>query len=80
MANIKSRIKRNKQNEKRRMRNKAVKSSLKTAIRKFNETVAAGSRWAFWPVRGEPGTLVRRVLGHYPPRRSKPQRLGLIHH
>jgi small subunit ribosomal protein S20 len=42
VANIKSQIKRNKQNEKRRMRNKAVKSSLKTAIRKFNETAAAG--------------------------------------
>ncbi len=42
MANIKSQIKRNKQNEKRRMRNKAVKSSLKTAVRKFNETVATG--------------------------------------
>ena len=42
MANIKSQIKRNKQNEKRRMRNKAVKSSLKTAVRKFNETLAAG--------------------------------------
>jgi small subunit ribosomal protein S20 len=42
VANIKSQIKRNKQNEKRRMRNKAVKSSLKTAIRRFNETLAAG--------------------------------------
>jgi small subunit ribosomal protein S20 len=42
VANIKSQIKRNKQNEKRRMRNKAVKSSLKTAIRKFNEAAAAG--------------------------------------
>ena len=42
MANIKSQIKRNKQNEKRRMRNKAVKSSLKTAIRKFNETATTG--------------------------------------
>jgi small subunit ribosomal protein S20 len=42
VANIKSQIKRNKQNEKRRMRNKAVKSSLKTAIRKFNETVVTG--------------------------------------
>ena len=43
MANIKSQIKRNKQNEKRRLRNKAVKSSLKTAIRKYNEAVAAGN-------------------------------------
>ena len=42
MANIKSQIKRNKQNEKRRLRNKSVKSSLKTAIRKFNEAVQSG--------------------------------------
>ena len=42
MANIKSQIKRNKQSEKRRLRNKSVKSSLKTAIRKFNEAVQAG--------------------------------------
>ena len=42
MANIKSQIKRNKQNEKRRLRNKAVKSSLKTAIRKFNQSTGTG--------------------------------------
>jgi small subunit ribosomal protein S20 len=42
VANIKSQIKRNKQNEKRRLRNKAVKSSLKTAVRKFNVATAAG--------------------------------------
>jgi small subunit ribosomal protein S20 len=41
VANIKSQIKRNRQNEKRRLRNKAVKSSLKTAIRKFHESTAA---------------------------------------
>ena len=44
MANIKSQIKRNKQNEKRRLRNKSVKSSLKTAIRKFHEAVEAGDQ------------------------------------
>ena len=44
MANIKSQIKRNRQNEKRRMRNKAVKSALKTAIRKFNERLATDPR------------------------------------
>jgi small subunit ribosomal protein S20 len=32
VANIKSQIKRNKQNEKRRLRNKAVKSEIKTRI------------------------------------------------
>ena len=42
MANIKSQIKRNRTNEKARLRNKAVKSSLKTAIRKFREAAAAG--------------------------------------
>jgi small subunit ribosomal protein S20 len=42
VANIKSQIKRNRQNEKRRLRNKSVKSALKTAVRKFNEAVAAG--------------------------------------
>ncbi len=42
MANIKSQIKRNRQNEKRRLRNKSVKSSLKTAIRKFHEASATG--------------------------------------
>ena len=42
MANIKSQIKRNRQNEKRRLRNKSVKSSLKTAVRKFHEATEAG--------------------------------------
>jgi small subunit ribosomal protein S20 len=42
VANIKSQIKRNKTNEKARLRNKAVKSSLKTAIRKAREAAAAG--------------------------------------
>jgi small subunit ribosomal protein S20 len=42
VANIKSQIKRNRQNEKRRLRNKSVKSSLKTAIRKFHEASASG--------------------------------------
>ncbi|MFJ5552240.1 MULTISPECIES: 30S ribosomal protein S20 [unclassified Streptomyces] len=42
MANIKSQIKRNKTNEKARLRNKSVKSALRTFIRKANEAVAAG--------------------------------------
>ena len=42
MANIKSQIKRNKQNEKARQRNKAVKSSLRTAVRSFREAADAG--------------------------------------
>jgi small subunit ribosomal protein S20 len=42
VANIKSQIKRNKQNEKARQRNKAVKSELKTAVRKFREAADSG--------------------------------------
>lgn len=42
MANIKSQIKRNRQNEERRQRNKAVKSSLKTYVRNFREAADAG--------------------------------------
>lgn len=42
MANIKSQIKRNKTNEKARQRNKAVKSAIKTAVRKTREAVEAG--------------------------------------
>ncbi len=44
MANIKSQIKRNKQNEKARQRNQGVKSSLRTAVRKFRELAEAGDK------------------------------------
>ncbi|GGM53317.1 30S ribosomal protein S20 [Longimycelium tulufanense] len=44
MANIKSQMKRNRQNEKRRLRNKSVKSSVKTAIRRFREAAEAGDK------------------------------------
>ena len=44
MANIKSQIKRIQTNEKRRLRNKSVKSSLKTAIRSAREAVESGDR------------------------------------
>ncbi|NIZ93611.1 30S ribosomal protein S20 [Kineococcus rubinsiae] len=42
MANIKSQIKRIKTNEKARLRNKAVKSELRTAIRSFKDAAASG--------------------------------------
>ncbi|PWV57955.1 MULTISPECIES: 30S ribosomal protein S20 [Nocardiopsis] len=43
MANIKSQKKRIRQNEKARVRNQAVRSSLKTAVRKFREAAEAGN-------------------------------------
>jgi small subunit ribosomal protein S20 len=42
VANIKSQIKRNKQNEKARLRNKSVKSALKTSVRSFRAAADAG--------------------------------------
>ena len=42
MANIKSQIKRNRQNDAAHERNKAVKSAVKTAVRKFREAAASG--------------------------------------
>ena len=42
MANIKSQLKRIKTNEKRTERNKAVKSELRTWIRKFRDAVESG--------------------------------------
>ncbi|MEK8228572.1 30S ribosomal protein S20 [Oerskovia sp. M15] len=46
MANIKSQIKRIKTNEKARLRNKAVKSELRTNIRRVREAVATGDKEA----------------------------------
>ena len=43
MANIKSQIKRIKTNEKAHQRNKAVKSELRTHVRKFREAADAGN-------------------------------------
>ena len=46
MANIKSQIKRNRQNELRRQRNKSTRSALKTRIKSFLETVESGDQAA----------------------------------
>jgi len=43
LANIKSQIKRNKQNEKRRIRNRIVRGKARTAIAKAREAIATQS-------------------------------------
>ena len=68
MANIKSQIKRNKQNEKARQRNKAVRSSLKSSVRKFREAVTAGDS-------GEAATLFTEASRELDVAASK----GVIH-
>jgi small subunit ribosomal protein S20 len=42
MANIKSQIKRNRQNEQRRLRNKSERSLLRTRVKRFEEALASG--------------------------------------
>lgn len=49
MANIKSQQKRNLTNEKARQRNQAVRSSVRTEIRKFRALVEAGDKTAAEP-------------------------------
>ena len=46
MANIKSQIKRNRQNERQRARNKSTRSALKTQIKRYLETVETGDATA----------------------------------
>ena len=58
MANIKSQIKRNKTNDARHERNKAVKSELRTAVRQVREAVAAGDAKA----ASEAATRATRAL------------------
>jgi small subunit ribosomal protein S20 len=43
MANIKSQIKRNRQNERRHERNKSVRSELKTRIKRADQAATAGA-------------------------------------
>ena len=68
MANIKSQIKRNKQNEKAHQRNKASKSALRTAVRRFREAADAGNV-------DEAGTALRAATRQLDKAASK----GVIH-
>lgn len=68
MANIKSQIKRNRQNEGRRQRNKSVRSTLKTRVKSFEEALSSGDRAAAEREYGE----VARAL-------DKAASKGIIH-
>jgi small subunit ribosomal protein S20 len=46
VANIKSQIKRIRTNEAARLRNKSVRSALKTSVRRFRDAAATGDREA----------------------------------
>jgi small subunit ribosomal protein S20 len=68
VANIKSQMKRNRTNEKARLRNKAVKSELKTAVRAVREAAASGDAEA-----------AQKALAHANRRLDKAASKGVIH-
>ena len=78
MANIKSQIKRNKQNEKRHERNKAVKSGLKTAVRKFREAADAGDKDAAVEAGrdADPQARQGRLQGRHPQEPGRQPQVG----
>lgn len=67
MANIKSQIKRNRTNEKARVRNKAAKSEVKTRVKKAVSSATAGAETAAEDLR----TAVKRL--------DKAAARGIIH-
>jgi small subunit ribosomal protein S20 len=62
VANIKSQKKRNKTNEKARLRNKSIRSELKTAVRAVQDSVAAGDAAAAQTKAAEAGQLLDKAV------------------
>ena len=62
MANIKSQIKRNRTNEAARLRNKSVKSALKTAVRQAREAVASGDAVAAQTATAKASRLLDKAV------------------
>jgi small subunit ribosomal protein S20 len=59
MANIKSQIKRNRQNERRRLRNRVARSELKTRVKRAAEGIDAGTDDAVDRVRSAQKRLAK---------------------
>lgn len=68
MANIASQIKRNRQNERARLRNKAQRSALKTELKRFQSAVEAGdgaeARERFRRAQGQLDRAARKGVVH----------------
>lgn len=63
MANIKSQVKRNRTNERARLRNQSVKSALRTAIRSFREAAAAGDKDKATELLAQTGRKLDKAAG-----------------
>jgi small subunit ribosomal protein S20 len=62
VANIKQQVKRNRKNEEARQRNKAAKSRIKTAIRRYRETLESGDTAAADERRREAARLLDKAV------------------
>ena len=62
MANIKSQVKRNRTNEAARVRNKSVKSALKTAVRQAREAVTSGDAVAAQAASAKAARLLDKAV------------------
>jgi small subunit ribosomal protein S20 len=62
VANIKSQIKRNRQNEAARLRNKSVKSTLKTSVRRFREAAESGDAAKAQELARQAGRLLDKAV------------------
>jgi len=62
VANIKQQVKRNRKNEEARQKNKAVKSRIKTAIRRYREAVEGGDTSVADERRREAGRLLDKAV------------------
>ena len=63
MANIASQIKRNRQNERARVRNKATRSAIKTALKRFDAAVESGDAAAAAAAYSSAASKLDRAAG-----------------
>ncbi len=63
MANIASQIKRNRQNERARMRNKSTRSAIKTALKRFDAAVDSGDAEAAQAAYAAAASKLDRAAG-----------------
>ena len=72
MANIKSQIKRNKTNEKARLRNKAVRSELRTRVKRAHAVISIANTVPLEPSRPGNGIALRNVRERLRPEGIEP--------
>lgn len=78
MANHKSAEKRARQSERRRVRNRSVKSRLKTVVKEFTSAVASGPETAAAKLREAEKALRKAASGGVIPKRRASRRVSRL--